>query len=406
MSGAIMIARRPLATVLLLLAIGVPLLARAAPFSPAPIAADWSLTHVEITRGLSSPIDITHAADGSGRLFITLQGGQIYILEGTRLRDTPFLDISRLVSSRGERGLLGLAFHPDYQDNGLFFIHYTDRAGTSVLARYQVAADNPDQADPSSATTILTVPQPYANHNGGQLQFGSDGYLYVALGDGGGDPENRAQDLGTLLGKLLRLDVDASSDQEYAIPSDNPFIATKDARPEIWAYGLRNPWRFSFDRQTGDLFIGDVGQGRREEINYAAVESSGGENYGWPPMEGSLCYRPTNGCDDGTLVLPILEYDTPRNPCGAVTGGYRYRGIFSPVLRGIYLYADFCTGQIWGAVPDETGWTTRELLDTDYRISTFGEDEAGEIYIADHGSGRIARLVASPRQTHLPLIRR
>jgi glucose/arabinose dehydrogenase len=360
----------------------------------------WAAPQIElqlVASGLASPIAITHAGDGSGRLFITLQAGQIVIYDGTRIVPSPFLDIRPLVSSGGERGLLSVAFHPSYRSNGLFFVNYTNTVGDTVIARYSVSQDS-NLADSDSAAILLTIKQPFANHNGGQLQFGRDGYLYIGMGDGGsaGDPLKNGQDLGTLLGKMLRIDTDGAS--PYAIPPGNPFVGTEGARAEIWALGLRNPWRFSFDRLSGDLFIADVGQDSWEEVNYQPAASSGGENYGWRLMEGNHCYNPPSNCNTGALTLPIVEYaHGPNDSLGcSITGGYRYRGNKNPALRGIYFYADFCTGRIWGASQQAGGgWTTSELLDTSLSITSFGEDEAGEVYVAHYSpsAGAIYRIV-------------
>ena len=388
-----------------------------------------------VVTGLDRPVAITHAGDGSGRLFITLLGGQIVIYDGGQVLAQPFLDIGALVTSGGERGLLSVTFHPDYRANGLLFVDYTDLNGNTVVARYSVSAD-PNIVNPASAEILLSIVQPYTNHNGGQLQFGPDGYLYISLGDGGaandsgdghgltgngqnintvhgsilriypldpavtadsgmgdggsgGDPQNHAQTLGDLLGKMLRIDVDGNP--PYSIPADNPFINDPVAREEIWALGLRNPWRFSFDRQTGDLFIADVGQSRIEEVNFQPANSTGGENYGWNLMEGSDCYPPSSNCNSATLTLPILEYDHSLG-C-SITGGYRYRGAANPGLWGVYFYGDYCSGRIWGATEDNAGtWTTEELLDTNLQITAFGEDENGEIYLADFADGGIYRI--------------
>ena len=359
-------------------------------------AASWGAVNIKVepvVTGLSNPVDITHAGDGSGRLFIVLKGGRIVIFDGAQVLSPPFLDITSLVSSGGERGLLGAAFHPSYVGNGFFYLSYTDAAGDSVIARYSVSVD-PNRADSASGVILLTITQPFSNHNGGQLQFGPDGYLYISIGDGGsgGDPQNNGQNLGNLLGKILRIDVDSGF--PFAVPADNPFVGVGGAREEIWSYGFRNPWRFSFDRLTGDLFIGDVGQASWEEIDFQPAGSTGGENYGWRLMEGSSCFNPAINCNDGTLTLPILEYDHTVG-C-SVTGGYRYRGNANPDLDGIYLYGDYCTGRIWGATEDGLGgWTTTELLDTTFLISTFGEDESGEIYVAHFSSpnGAIYQIV-------------
>jgi len=347
-----------------------------------------------VVSGLDRPVAVTHAGDGSDRIFITLLGGQILIFDGQQVLAQPFLDIRALVASGGERGLLSVAFHPDYGSNGLLYVDYTDLSGNTVIARYSVSAD-PNRADPNSAAVLLSVVQPYTNHNGGQLQFGPDGYLYIGMGDGGsgGDPQNHAQTLSDLLGKMLRIDVDGNP--SYSIPADNPFISDPIAREEIWALGLRNPWRFSFDRQTGDLFIADVGQGNWEEVNVQPSHSTGGENYGWRLMEGSACYNPSANCNSGLLTLPILEYDHSLG-C-SITGGYRYRGVDSPGLWGVYFYADYCSGRIWGATEDAAGtWKAEELLDTGLQITAFGEDEDGEIYLADYAAGAIYRISGNP----------
>jgi glucose/arabinose dehydrogenase len=341
-----------------------------------------------VATGLSSPLGVLSAPDGSGRLFIVQQGGQIRIFDGQQVRSTPFLNISSLVSCCNERGLLGLAFHPQYSSNGFFYINYTNKAGNTVVARYTVSPD-PNIANPNSAQIVISIDQPSSNHNGGQLQFGPDGFLYIGMGDGGGsgDPDNRAQNLSDLLGKMLRIDVDGTP--PYSIPADNPFVGTPGARAEIWAYGLRNPWRFSFDRLTGDLFIADVGQNQWEEIDLQPAASAGGENYGWRRMEGNHCFNPSTGCNDGTLTLPILEYDHSLG-C-SVTGGYRYRGTRFAGMRGVYFFADYCSGQIWGAT-DNSGVMTRfDFIDTDFSITSFGEDESGELYVVD-GGGEIHQL--------------
>jgi len=343
-----------------------------------------------VVTGLSKPVAITHAGDGSGRLFITERGGKVIIYDGSQVLPEPFIDLSSLVTADAERGLLSIAFHPSYESNGFFFVNHTDTNGDTVIARYSVSSDL-NVADQNSAFVILEITQPFGNHNGGQLQFGPDGYLYIGMGDGGsgGDPQNNAQNPGTLLGKMLRIDVEGGV--PYAIPGNNPFVGNPQVLDEIWALGLRNPWRFSFDRQTGDLFIGDVGQRTLEEVNFQSAASPGGENYGWRLMEGTRCFNPPTDCNDGTLNLPIIEYD--HSVGCSITGGYRYRGTLNRDLFGVYLYADFCTGRIWGATEDgKGGWMVAELLDTDFRITAFGEDETGEIYIADYAGGTIYRI--------------
>jgi glucose/arabinose dehydrogenase len=358
-------------------------------FDPSKIKLDL----IPVARGLSAPLHVTHAGDGSGRLFVVEKAGRIRIISDGGLLREPFLDISPIVLSRAsEQGMFAVAFHPDYRANGIFFVHYTDQGGDTALVRYRVSAD-PSRADPASATKILGVEQPAANHNGGQIAFGPDGYLYIGLGDGGGagDPQGNGQNRGSLLGKILRLDVDRGD--PYGIPSDNPFRTTAGARPEVWAQGLRNPWRFSFDRATGDLFIADVGQGILEEVDFQPGASKGGENYGWNSMEGSRCFRPTTGCNRAGLALPIAEYSHDLG-C-SITGGFRYRGQAVPTFGTTYFFGDYCSGRLWGLAPGPGGtWNLAQLLDTKLGISSFGEDEQGEIYVTDLGAGEVYRLTA------------
>ncbi|HEX2165172.1 MAG TPA: PQQ-dependent sugar dehydrogenase, partial [Thermoanaerobaculia bacterium] len=378
----------------------------AAPAPPAH-AQGLAVVPVEIADGLVQPVALAHAGDGSGRLFIVQQQGQILIWDGSQVLAQPFLDIDPLVSSGGELGLLGLAFHPDYETNGEFFVDYTrgaPGARETVVARYRVSAD-PDVADPDSGEVLLTFAQPFDNHNGGQLAFGLDGFLYVSSGDGGSaaDPQENGQSLATPLGKVLRIDVDASDPGlAYAVPPDNPFVGVAGARPEIWAFGLRNPWRMSFDRQTGDLWIADVGQGVWEEINRQPGGSDGGEDYGWDCREGAHVFSdnsPSGGnadCPATGWTDPVLEYQHTDGRC-SVTGGYRYRGAVEPRLRGVYLFADFCTGEIFGTVPRcDALWQSRVLFDAPFLISAFGEDEAGEVYVADYSDGRVLLLALAP----------
>jgi uncharacterized protein (TIGR03437 family) len=350
-------------------------------------AQDLSLRLMQLAAGLTNPTDIQHAGDGTNRLFVVQQNGVIRLLSGGVLQPAPFLDIRNRTVGSGERGLLGLAFPAGYSGKRYFYVNYTNLAGDTVIARYRTTAD-PNVADPASETILLTIAQPYSNHNGGQLRFGPDGYLYVGMGDGGsgGDPQNNAQSRRTLLGKMLRLDVESDL-ARVLIPPDNPFVNDDAARPEIWALGLRNPWRFSFDRATGDLWIADVGQNRAEEIDFQPASSRGGENYGWNLMEGMQCYRA--GCNTAGLTLPVIEY--VRSEGCSVTGGLVYRGRESPGLRGMYLYGDFCTGRIWGLRREGDLWSNRLLLPSGLSISTFGEDEAGEIFVADYG-GAIYRI--------------
>lgn len=373
----------------LLLLLTIPLLAPVLAPVLAPLPADEPRIELRaVATGLDLPVAITHAGDS--RLFVTLQRGRIVIVDAAGVRD--FLDIQSIVNCCGERGLLSVAFHPRYAENRFFYVYYTDAVGDIVIARYRTSSD-PERADPASRAQILEIDHSDAsNHNGGQLQFGPDGYLYIGTGDGGGmgDQFNNGQDLGSLLAKMLRIDID--SGLPYAVPPSNPFVSTGGAHREIWAFGLRNPWRFSFDRETGDLWIGDVGQALWEEVNLQRVTSRGGENYGWPRMEGTHCFRPQSGCNDGTLTLPVIEYSQIGEPC-SVTGGYRYRGTANPRLRGAYIYADLCTGLISAAREQLDGtWVSSPLIDTNLSITSFGEDANGEIYVAHHG-GTVFQLV-------------
>jgi glucose/arabinose dehydrogenase len=386
-----------------LFVLGLPGLASCA-FAQAPpeIALETILT------GLAQPTSITHAGDA--RVFLTLQRGRIVIVDGGRLLPTAFLDISALVSCCGERGLLGLAFHPRYAENGFFFVDYTNLGGDTVIARYRVSPSNPNVADLASGVILLTIEQPFANHNGGQLAFGPDGYLYIGMGDGGSanDPMCNGQRDETLLGKILRIDVDANVDSPpfYGIPPDNPFAAPGGARDEIWAKGLRNPWKFSFDRLTADLYIGDVGQGSREEVNWHPSGSPGFRNYGWKVMEGTQCGGGgTSGCPAGTptcnspgLTPPAIEYSHTDGDC-SITGGYVYRGgLFVRLIRW-YFYGDYCSGKIRGSRFASGFFTTRVFSPRAPGVTTFGEDVTGEIYLATEG-GLLARIVdANPPAT-------
>ncbi len=344
----------------------------------------------QIVAGIPSPTDIQNAGDGSGRLFLAQQNGIVRIFRDGALLAQPFLDIRAKTTGSGERGLLGLAFPPGFAQKQRFYVNYTNLKGDTVIALYRVSA-NPDIADVTSETVLLTVAQPFENHNGGQVRFGPDGFLYAGMGDGGsgGDPMGNGQNLGTLLAKMLRIDVE-SEPGIVKIPPTNPFVNRTGARPEIWAYGLRNPWRFSFDRSTGNLWIGDVGQDQYEEIDFQPASSTGGENYGWNRMEGLHCYLP--GCSMAGITLPVAEY-SHTSEC-SVTGGFVYRGNVSPGLRGLYLYADYCSGRILGLERRGTVWVNQELLRTGLAIRTFGEDETGEIYLGIE-DGRILHLEGS-----------
>jgi glucose/arabinose dehydrogenase len=353
------------------------------PVIPPASSAAWT----RVADGFSRPVFVTHAGDP--RLFIVEQRGMIWILQdGQRLPD-PFLDIRPRVNDRGnEQGLLGLAFDPHYADNGYFYLDYTGAGGTTHIARYRVS-DDPDRADESSEVTLLTINQPYANHNGGMLAFGPDGDLYIGVGDGGsaGDPQGNGQRLDTLLGKILRIDVGGDP---YNIPPDNP-LAAGGGRAEIWAYGLRNPWRFAFDSLTGDLYIGDVGQNSMEEIDFQPAGAPGGRNYGWNLREGTSAYAGGTAPD---LIDPAAEYDHSMG-C-SVTGGEVFRDRRLPGWSGVYLYGDFCSGRIWGLRADGSGgWLHADLWPTRFQISSFGLDSAGRVYLADL-NGSIQRLDPAP----------
>lgn len=343
---------------------------------------------VEIASGFTQPLDLEDAGDGL--FYIVEQIGLIHVLQNGEKVEQPFLDIRKRVGTQAsEQGLLGLTFDVDYRQNRLFYLDYTDKQGDTVIARYQAAPDGLS-ADPNSEQILLQVKQPYGNHNGGNVAFGPDGFLYIGMGDGGsgGDPEDRAQNPDTLLGKLLRIAV--SGQERYGIPADNPYV-NGGGRAEIFAIGLRNPWRFSFDQKTGDLYIADVGQGEWEEVNFMAGVVPG-VNYGWDYREGFHAYEgepPT----DLDLTNPVLEYGHDQG-C-SVTGGYVYRGSELPQLYGVYLYGDYCTGTVWGTLkPTEGDWQSVELFSTNENISAFGQDQQGELYLIAHG-GRIYKLQAA-----------
>jgi glucose/arabinose dehydrogenase len=368
---------------------------------------------------LASPVHLTNAGDGSGRIFIVERDGRIRLVKNGSLETTPFLDISGHVLSGGEQGLLSVAFPPDYAQRQRFYVYYTQMNGNNVVARIHVSG-NPDLADASSEEQILELPHPFqTNHNGGQLAFGPDGYLYIAPGDGGGggDPYGNAQNPASLLGKVLRIDVEgkiptttpdspykiflplvgSGTGLPYSIPPDNPFTNQPGYRPEIWALGLRNPWRFSFDSATGDLYIADVGQNEVEEVNFQPASSAGGENYGWNILEGSLCYNPPSGCTPpANYTAPVVEYSHGTNDSNgcSITGGFVYRGTAYPDLQGIYFYADYCQGRIWGLKLENFAGQSQLLLDTNYNPSSFGEDENGEVYLVSL-SGQVYKLTGA-----------
>lgn len=361
---------------------------------PGPGPADSAALQL-VTAGLSAPVYVTTPPGDTARLFVVQQGGAIRVLRHDSLLPARFLDLSGHISAGGERGLLSLAFHPQYASNGYFYVYYTNPQGDIRVVRYTVSA-NPNIADSTTGDTILRVfHETYDNHDGGLLLFGPDGLLYAGLGDGGsgGDPSGNGQNLDTLLAKILRLDVDGGS--PYAVPADNPFVGHAGQRGEIWLYGLRNPWRFSFDRTTGALYIGDVGQNNWEEVNVLSAGSAAGVNYGWVVMEGTHCYG-ASSCNRTGLTLPVVEY-SHADGC-AVTGGYVYRGTKVPALSGVYLYGDYCSGWVrsfrysGGTATENRDWPS---LSVGGGLSSFGEDARGELYLTTL-SGSLFRIVAHP----------
>tara|TARA_B100001029_G_scaffold179575_1_gene189629 strand:- start:1197 stop:2492 length:1296 start_codon:yes stop_codon:yes gene_type:complete len=345
------------------------------------------------------PVGIHHAGDGSNRLFIVEQEGRIKVFDNdsNTTSSQTFLDIRSIVDQDGgytEEGLLGLAFHPNYSENGYFYVNYTDYGPKrNVIARYSVDPDNPNEADYFSSEVILEVNQPYNNHNGGQMEFGSDGYLYISFGDGGsaGDPQDNGQDLSTLLSTIIRIDVDnTTNDMNYSIPSDNPFIGNQGARPEIFAYGLRNVWRFSFDSETDLLWAADVGQNAWEEIDIIYP----GLNYGWNEMEASHCYPPGSNCNPDDFELPVWEYELYVDGVCSVTGGYVYRGSDIFTLRGKYIYGDWCTGDLWAlSSADNENYINEDLIRTGINITSFGIDQYNELYFC--GNQRIYKITSN-----------
>lgn len=362
--------------------------------TPPPPSGTPSIALTPFVSGLSSPIDFQTPDDGSGRIFIVQQSGTIRIVSGGSLLTTPFLDITSKVNfDSAEQGLLGLAFHPNYSQNKLFYLNYDRLSGgqmQTVIAEYQLSAD-PNAADPASERILLTVNQPFPNHKGGQMAFGPDGFLYIAFGDGGGggDPQGNGQNRQTLLGKIVRIGVDPpfSTGLQYAIPADNPFVGTSD-RGEIFAYGFRNPWRFSFERGATRLFVADVGQDKFEEVDL--VEK--GLNYGWNTMEGAHCFNPSSGCSMTGLTLPIAEYD--HNEGATVIGGYVYHGTAISGLAGAYVFGDFGNGRIYQLTESSGTWTRTLLLSSGHNMSAFGQDASGELYVVDYVNGSVFKITA------------
>jgi glucose/arabinose dehydrogenase len=359
---------------------------------------NWpTISFQPVVSGLSVPVFATHAGDGSNRLFIVEQSGVIRIFQDGSLLAAPFLDITdRAGYDSNERGLLSLAFPPGYAGKNHFYVFYTDANGALTISRFGLTSTN--EADPNSEQIVLSIPHSGSSiHNGGTLAFGPDGYLYFSVGDGnsGGDAANNAQNLDVLFGKILRIDVETGNPSTYTVPANNPFVGVT-GRDEIWAYGLRNPWRMSFDRQTGDLYVGDVGQNTWEEIDFQAAGFAGGANYGWRVLEATHCYNPSTGCTaPAAYVPPVVEYSHGSNDsygC-AITGGYVYRGTAYPSMQGIHFSADYCTGRVFGVQNTGGTWHFTELAQPGYSVSSFGEDEAGNLYVVDIG-GAIYQVVA------------
>lgn len=382
-------------TIILLMAVA-PVAARAQA-TPTFDPATFDVGLEEVASGFDGPLFVATPPEDAERLFVVEKGGTIQVLVNGEIAAEPFLDIVDRVGSEGsEQGLLGLAFAPDHAESGLFYVNYTDPNGNTVVSRFSTG-DDPNVADPESETVILQQEQPRANHNGGVLGFGPDGYLYIGFGDGGGqgDPDSNGQNLSTWLGKILRIDVDSAAvegDAMYSVPDDNPFVEDADAAPEVWVYGLRNPWRFTFDRETGDMWVGDVGQNEIEEVTLLPIAEGGGQNLGWNITEGSNCYVEPE-CDQFGLTPPTLEYTHEVGGC-SVTGGYVYRGEAMLGLRGVYVFADYCSGLLWGAGRDaDSAWVMSEPIETGLSIASFGEDTAGELYLTDISGGTVYQLV-------------
>ncbi|MEM0998264.1 MAG: PQQ-dependent sugar dehydrogenase [Bacteroidota bacterium] len=361
--------------------------------TPLLFAQPQDVSFTTWSSGYDEPLDLTHAGDE--RIFVVEKRGIILVVDQQGNRNgTPFLDIRNIVNDiAGERGLLGLAFHPNYQENGYFFVNYTNNGGSTIIARYSVSSTDPDVADATSEVILMTISQPFSNHNGGCIKFGADGYLYIGMGDGGsgGDPINAGQSDNTLLGKMLRINVNGGS--PYSIPPDNPYLLNSQIPDEVWGFGLRNPWRFSFDRINGDLWIGDVGQNTREEIDYWAGNASSVPNFGWRCYEGNSAFN-TSGCNAmGTYDFPVFDYDNNSLGC-SVTGGYVYRGPRYGNLWGLYIFCDYCSGRVWYTEPDGNGgWTTTQFDNlTNFNYASFGEDVYGQMYLLGISNGTILKM--------------
>ncbi len=387
--GSPMLSAQIRLAILALGAVLTPISVGAAPLSWPTIVLTQKIS------GLSEVTSLTHANDGSGRIFLVERKGKIRIFKNGALLTTPFIDLaSKITSSGGEQGLLGLAFPANYKTQGRFYVYYTAPDGAITISRFSVSA-KPDGANLGTEQVLLTIPHGrFSNHNGGQLAFSpKDGYLYAGTGDGGsgGDPLGNGQNTNALLGKILRLDVSAGTGA-YRVPPTNPYVKTPGYRPEIWALGLRNPWRFSFDRSKGDLYIADVGQQNREEINFQDSGSPGGHNYGWNILEGTNCYNKISCTKPPKYIAPVWEYDHGLG-C-SVTGGYVYRGTTYPTMRGTFIYGDYCSGTLWGLKLDGTKWRNTVLLKSGLDLSTFGEDEAGNVYVVDYSGGKVYLIEA------------
>lgn len=354
--------------------------------------------------GFTRPVSMANAGDS--RIFVVEQSGIIRIMDSSgSVNAEPFLDMQSKVRSGGEMGLLGLAFHPDYSETGYFFVNYTTDGPRTNISRYSVSLTDPDRADPESEVVLLTFNQPYENHNGGDIRFGPDGMLYIATGDGGsgGDPQNNSQNLASMLGKILRIDV--NNGDPYSVPGDNPFINEADVQKEIWAFGLRNPWRISFDRETGDLWIADVGQNSYEEINFQSALSPGGENYGWRCYEALHEYNFSECTVAGDYVFPVFEIDQNLTGACSVTGGFVYRGSKFPSMTGAYLLTDYCSGQFWSILDSAGIWVAKDQGSfPGHYFSCFGEDQEGEIYVAALSDGEIFRLIDTGTTSRGPAV--